>query len=242
MTGSTVIEQRSLFSLGTVLVLGIDTSTPAVTVALVALSAAEPIDVLAERSEVTPNRHGERLGPLIEQVLAAAGHAPGDLRAIAVGLGPGPFTGLRVGVVTAAAMGDALGIPVYGECSLDALIRWPTPLDGRVAAVTDARRRQVYWATYDGSRRTDLDVAAPADLAARLSARDIPVIVGAGAAAYPEFFGEPDADRRYPPAAGIVAVAADRVLRREPGGPLSPLYLRRPDAVPPGRPKQVTPA
>lgn len=229
------------------LVLGLDTSTPAVTVAVAHLAEGtvsddESIRVLAEHTEVTANRHGERLGPLIEQALREAGCKPGDLDSIAVGLGPGPFTGLRVGVVTAAAMGDALEIPVYGECSLDALVRWPTPLDGRTAAVTDARRRQVYWAAYDDMRRTDLDVAAPADVAQKLRELGVQTIVGAGAAAYPEFFGEADHDGQYPAAAGIVALVASRALGRESTDTLSPLYLRRPDAVPPGRPKQVMPA
>ena len=125
-------------------VLAFDTSTPAVTVALRDDSA-----VLAERTVVDARRHGELLAPGIAAVLSAAGRETSELTAIAVGVGPGPFTGLRVGLVTALALGDALRIRVYGVCSLD-ILAYASKLDGAYAVATDARRREVYWARYSG--------------------------------------------------------------------------------------------
>ena len=101
---------------GQVLLLAFDTATPAVTVAL-----RGDEGVLAEHTEIDARRHGELLAPGIEKVLADAGCSRTDLTGIAVGVGPGPFTGLRVGLVTARALGDALDIPVYGVCTLDIL-------------------------------------------------------------------------------------------------------------------------
>jgi tRNA threonylcarbamoyl adenosine modification protein YeaZ len=206
-----------------VLVLALDTSTPSVAVALVRRGTG----VLAERADVDARRHGELLAVGIREVLTAAGCRRTDLDAVAVGLGPGPFTGLRVGIVTAAALSDALGIPAYGICSLDALGA------GARLAVTDARRREVYWARYDedGTRVEGPHVSPPAEL----DAAGLPV-VGDGALAYPAVFGAvPDAPR-YPSAARI----AELVDVSAPAVPLVPLYLRRPDAEQPGPPKRVT--
>ena len=100
------------------LLLAFDTATPAVTVAL-----HDGQRVLAEASTVDARRHGELLAPSIAKVIAEAGAEPRDLTGIAVGVGPGPFTGLRVGVVTARVFGRTLGIGVHGLCTLDALAR-----------------------------------------------------------------------------------------------------------------------
>ena len=95
---------------------------------------------------VDARAHGELLAPGIEWVLAEGGVRPADLTAIVAGLGPGPFTGLRVGLVTAASMGQALAVPTYGVCSLDGI----GALTSDVTLVaTDARRKEVYWAVYD---------------------------------------------------------------------------------------------
>jgi len=125
-----------------VLLLGLDTATPAVTVAL-----HDGTRVLAEATMAGRHRHAELLAPAIAQVLADAGADRADLTAIAVGVGPGPYTGLRVGIVTARVLGAALGIPVHGVCSLDVIaadVQLP-----RFLVATDARRREVYWARYD---------------------------------------------------------------------------------------------
>ena len=127
------------------LVLALDTSTPAVTAALAEVTDSGMKGV-AERRTVDPRAHGELLAPQVAALLADAGATVRELAAIVAGLGPGPFTGLRVGLVTAASMGQALDIPTYGVCSLDALGRAAGP--GRVLVATDARRREVYYATY----------------------------------------------------------------------------------------------
>ncbi|WP_104151016.1 tRNA (adenosine(37)-N6)-threonylcarbamoyltransferase complex dimerization subunit type 1 TsaB, partial [Mycobacterium intracellulare] len=130
------------------LVLALDTSTPAVTTGIV---RREDLCVLAQRVTVDARAHAERLTPNVLAALADAGLAMADLDAVVVGCGPGPFTGLRAGMATAAAYGHALGIPVHGVCSLDAIGVHTT---GDALVVTDARRREVYWARYRDGVRT----------------------------------------------------------------------------------------
>lgn len=207
------------------LVLALDTATPASTAA-VAEVTGDGMRGIAERRTIDARAHGELLAPQIHATLAEAGVRVTDLAAIVVGVGPGPFTGLRVGLVTAASMGQALGIPTYGVCSLDALGRAAGP--GRVLVATDARRREVYHATYaDGRRVSGPGVARPADVTV-----DADRAVGEGALLYSDVFGVPvDEILLHPPGAALVALAADRVRAGAPGEPLTPLYLRRPDAV-----------
>jgi tRNA threonylcarbamoyl adenosine modification protein YeaZ len=154
--------------------------------------------------------------------LADAGLGVEDLDAVVVGCGPGPFTGLRVGMASAAAFGHALGIPVHGVCSLDAI---GVHTEGDVLVVTDARRREVYWARYrDGVRTAGPAVAAPTDVPADADAV-------AGSPEHTVLFDLPRLDPVYPTPAGLVAAVADWA---DPA-PLVPLYLRRPDAKPPQR-------
>jgi tRNA threonylcarbamoyl adenosine modification protein YeaZ len=216
-----------------VLVLALDTATPASTAA-VAEVTGEGMHGIAERRTVDPRGHGELLAPEIAAVLDDAGIRPRDLGAIVAGVGPGPFTGLRVGLATAASMGQALAIPTYGVCSLDAIGMAAGP--GRVLVATDARRREVYWATYAGGRRTrDPDVARPAAVVA-----EVDRAVGEGALKYSDVFGVPiDELLLYPPGAALVSLAADRIRHDAPGERLTPLYLRRPDAVAPAGRKPV---
>jgi tRNA threonylcarbamoyl adenosine modification protein YeaZ len=217
----------------TVLVLALDTATPASTAALAEVTG-DGMRGIAERRTVDPRAHGELLAPEIAAVLDEAGIRPPNLGAIVAGVGPGPFTGLRVGLATAVSMGQALGIPAYGVCSLDALGLAAGP--GRVLAATDARRREVYWATYaDGHRTRDPDVARPADVAA-----DVERAVGEGALKYSDVLGLPiDGLLLYPPGAALVSLAADRIRNGAPAERLTPLYLRRPDAVAPAGRKPV---
>jgi len=222
-----------------VCVLALDTSSPVLTVAVVGRS-----DVVVTRAENAPNKHGERLMPLVHDVLQQANVHMRDLSAVGVGLGPGPFTGLRVGVVTAAAIADALGVPVYGMCSLGAIATSFADGTSSFGVITDARRRQVYWAMYDadGHRIEGPRVDLPADVAAHLADRT-PVVVGAGAEMYAETFAGFDlVSGRHPDAAAIVANALARRRADDPADTLEPLYLRRPDAVPPAALKKVTPA
>src|SRR5436190_3709267 len=114
-------------------------------------------EVLTERRSEQRMKHGEQLAPLIDAVLTGAGIARQDLTAIAVGVGPGPFTGLRVGLVTARTLGFVLEIPVYGVCSLDVVALEAalggSPVGRQFAVATDARRKEVYLATYDDRGR-----------------------------------------------------------------------------------------
>jgi tRNA threonylcarbamoyl adenosine modification protein YeaZ len=196
------------------LVLAIDTSTPAVTAGVVADG-----HVLAERVTVDARAHAERITPNVLAAIADAGRSMADLNAVVVGCGPGPFTGLRVGMATAAAYGHALGLPVHGVCSLDAIGGQTT---GEVLVVTDARRREVYWARYrDGVRVDGPEVNSPADVDPG------PAQSVAGSPDHAALFGLPRIEPSYPDAAGLVAAVADW---SQPPAALLPLYLRRPDA------------
>jgi tRNA threonylcarbamoyl adenosine modification protein YeaZ len=220
------------------LVLAVDTATPAVTAGLVVLDQAVPghhdLQSLASRVTVDARAHNEVLTPQILECLDVAGRSRAELDAVVVGLGPGPFTGLRVGMATAAAFGDALGLPVYGVCSLDAIAaaawRDITDTEAELLVVTDARRREVYWARYravagDIARVSGPQVCKPGDL----ESGDSTVI--AGSASHVDFFDLPVLPVETPSPAGLVACAAAELLDRAKPQPLTPLYLRRPDAV-----------
>ncbi|HET6211583.1 MAG TPA: tRNA (adenosine(37)-N6)-threonylcarbamoyltransferase complex dimerization subunit type 1 TsaB [Micromonosporaceae bacterium] len=221
------------------LVLVVDSATPAVTAALVEIEQ-HTVAAVAQRVSVDAQRHGELLAPEVAAVLAEGGARPRNLAAVVAGLGPGPFTGLRVGLVTAAAFGDALGIPTYGVCSLDGL---GAATIGRTLVATDARRREIYWGVYDESARvTGPAVDRPADVARQLAALGVSRAVGDGALRYADGLGVPvDAEPRYPSAVALAGLAADRVRDGAPGERLTPVYLRRPDAVEPGARKPVLP-
>jgi tRNA threonylcarbamoyl adenosine modification protein YeaZ len=199
-------------------VLALDTATPAVTAGVVRLP---DLAVLAERITVDARAHAERLTPNALAALADAGLTMADLDAVVVGCGPGPFTGLRAGMATAAAYGHALGIPVHGVCSLDAIGVRTT---GDTLVVTDARRREVYWARYrDGVRTDGPAVNAPADVDPG-TAQAV-----AGSPEHAGMFGLPLCEPVYPTPAGLVAAVSDW---SDNPAPLMALYLRRPDAMP----------
>ena len=98
------------------LVLALDTATPTLVAGLARWTPSDGAEVLAERAVPSGTKHAELLTPAIAGVLADAGLVMADLQAVVTGLGPGPFTGLRVGVVTAAALADARGLSVVGVC------------------------------------------------------------------------------------------------------------------------------
>lgn len=215
------------------LILAFDTATPAVTVAV-----HDGVQVVAEESAVDARRHGELLSVFIDKALHSAGAAPVDLTAIAVGTGPGPYTGLRAGLVTARVLGATLGLPVDGICSLDVIATSAAPAAGgrEFIVATDARRKELYWARYSafGQRVTGPEVSSASDLPAGLP------VAGEGARLYPELV-EHALDPAYPSAARLASLAAERIAAGTPPAPPQPLYLRRPDAREPGRPKRVTP-
>jgi tRNA threonylcarbamoyl adenosine modification protein YeaZ len=227
-----------------VLVLALDTSSPAVSVGLVELLPAAGPELPPRWGRqalwrvVDGGRHGELLATGVDAVLRELVARPADLSAVVVGLGPGPFTGLRVGVMTAAALADALGIPAYGVCSLDAVEDWDAI--GPRVVVADARRKEVYWAEYsaDGERLAGPAVMRPAELVAALEETGWDGrVVGAAALHYEVARAT---EPRYPDPGHLVLAAASRVLGGAPSETLVPLYLRRPDATPPGTPKRAT--
>lgn len=244
------------------LVLALDTSTPQVSAGVVQLrrpheliaalqadptGPVRPAQVLAQRAVTDGLGHAERLMPLVADALAQADRTLRELDAVVVGIGPGPFTGLRVGMVTAASLGDALNRPVHGVPSHDGLARSLSPLSGDLLVVTDARRREVYVSGYraDGRRVLGPLVAAPAAVPDLLAEHDLrPVHVAGAGAELLELPGtEQLAERLTVPAdapvLGLVECAATGLLTDVVPGPLVPLYLRRPDATVPGARKSV---
>ena len=211
-----------------------DTATSAITVAL-----HDGEGVLAESNTVDARRHGECLAPGIAEVLARAGRTAAEVSAVVVGTGPGPFTGLRIGLVTARTFAFACGIPVFGVCSLDALayqawLEAAAELGQSCVVATDARRKEVYWARYEISdrgveRQGEPMVTKAAAIAVEV--RGLPVI-GRGAVLYAESLGP-----RMGPldvSAGALADLAARMLAAGQTLPEpEPMYLRRPDATPP---------
>jgi tRNA threonylcarbamoyl adenosine modification protein YeaZ len=211
--------------------------------------------VLAETTTVDARRHGELLASSIDAVLAEAGAGRLDITAVAAGTGPGPYTGLRAGLVTARVFGSALGVPVYGVCTLDVIAADAAAAAGgrEFIVATDARRREVYWARYDatGRRLDGPAVGFPADVAeATAHDRDIQdaqdsqgahgiLAAGAGALLYPGVLGEAIGPS-YPAAGTLARLAAGQLAAGTPATGAEPIYLRRPDARVPGPPKRVT--
>ncbi|WP_205324529.1 tRNA (adenosine(37)-N6)-threonylcarbamoyltransferase complex dimerization subunit type 1 TsaB [Glycomyces sp. YM15] len=212
-------------------VLAIDTSTAAVQAALVDLDDDE-LFLTSFRREVDARGHVEKLAPFIEGCLADAGRTVKDVDAVVSGVGPGPFTGLRVGMVTAAAFADGAGIPVYGVCSLDGI---GANTRGRALAATDARRKEIYWAVYeDGVREGEPQVCKPSELPDWVTETGgADYAIGEGASKYAdELPMEAEATPIFPDLVKLVELAAPRLLAGAPTEQLTPLYLRRPDAQP----------
>lgn len=224
-----------------VLILGVETSTSQVSVAL-----GGPDGVVASARVRRDQRHAELLAPLVEQLLAATSSRPADLTAVAVGDGPGLYTGLRVGVATAKTLALALDVPVVPVCSLDLLAHAARHGATTVAAVMDARRSEVFWAVYavrpDGVQAiVEPDVGRPDAVAGRLrvlaSSPDGFRVVGDGAVRHAATFAEvpgfaADTWPQHPAASALVEVAVARFAAA--GGVAQdlvvPRYLRRPDA------------
>ncbi|CAM3988052.1 tRNA (adenosine(37)-N6)-threonylcarbamoyltransferase complex dimerization subunit type 1 TsaB [Kibdelosporangium persicum] len=209
------------------LVLALDTATPAVTAGVVDFDHEGLARTLATRVTIDARAHGELLTPHTKEALAEAGLDFADLDAVVCGSGPGPFTGLRAGMVTAAALGQALGKPVYPVSTLDALAADYAEVH-RLLVVTDARRKEVYWARYENGHRVEgPDVCKPAGL------EDVEVDLVVGAELL-----QRAVEPASPSPNGLVMAASPLFGRTPP--PLTPLYLRRPDAVEPGARKRVS--
>lgn len=232
------------------LVLSIDTSV-AVAVALTRTDGT----VLAERSSDAARLQAERLAPLLAEVLAEAGAVPQDVAKVVVGTGPAPFTGLRVGLVSAQTFALAIDAPVHGVCSLDALALQAASTLGlepgtSVLVVTDAKRREVYWGRYSVGadaatlvRTAGPGVALPAALAEDGTTAGA-VVVGPGASLYGDVLAPSTAAIHadavtQPDPAVLVRLASAAAARGDDLDP-APLYLRRPDAQVPGASKRAT--
>lgn len=231
---------RGEVDFGSMHVLAVDTSTSYVVAGVVGVAPDGTPRTLAQRTELNPRGHMEVLTPNIVSCLADAGLSPADLDAVVVGTGPGPFTGLRVGMATGAAFGEALNIPVHGVEShvATACGQGESP----VLVVSDARRREWYWSVVDAATAAVTDgpaVTAPGEPVQRhpdatvLAAREIT----AKTDLVPQTWTVVDGDA-HPTPTGLVTAAVRRYgvagLGR-PGDPLRALYLRRPDAVEPTR-------
>ncbi len=214
------------------LLLAIDTSTTAISVAL-----HDGTDVLTEVSTLDAKAHAEFLAPNIRAVLAEAEASPSDVTEVVVGTGPGPFTGLRVGIVTAHTFAFALGLPAHGVCSLDALAHdhWlrDETRTGELLVATDARRKEVYAARYvltetGAERVAEPTVIRAADL--EPAVRELPT-AGRGPLLYPDAL--PHGVEPLDVSAGALAdLAVRRMKAGEALDGLEPLYLRRPDVAP----------
>lgn len=210
---------------GTTWTLAVDTST------MVCAAIARDGALVAEARLDDSRAHTEALMPMVHALCAEAGIIVGDLREFVVGVGPGPFTGLRVGIVTAHTLAALAGVQTHGVCSLDVVarqaVRGGTP-EGEFLSVIDARRKQVYWARHDadGTRIDGPHVSDPADLP------DLPATGPGAGLTGRTVFGEDVLS------AGVLAT--DWKLLPDAG--LEPLYLRKPDAtVPTGRKSTLLP-
>jgi tRNA threonylcarbamoyl adenosine modification protein YeaZ len=205
------------------LVLALDTST------VVNVGLATRDRVLATATVADQMAHVEQLTPLVSECLDTAGVRVSDLGKLIVGLGPGPFTGLRVGVVTAQVLSYTLGLELRGVCSLDVLAaQFAGKSSAPFIVATDARRREVYWARYSaaGVRVGEPAVSRPSDLPR------LPVI-GPAADLYSDQLWAVPGPRSLDP--GVLATRGATL----PDTGHEPLYLRHPDATELTRPKSV---
>jgi tRNA threonylcarbamoyl adenosine modification protein YeaZ len=202
-------------------VLAIDTSV-GVSVAILRSNGE-----LTQSQAVDHGMQGELTAELISQVVANSGIEISEITDVVVGVGPGPFTGLRVGLVTAAVFAHARGIPIQGICSLDAIaFDYGKPC----VVVTDARRKELYWARYEDKRIGEPQVSKPEDLLAQFPDSEF---VGPGAQLYPDFISGKVSELKAGSLAKLFATGTAQLVD------VSPMYLRKPDAVEPTTRKSV---
>ena len=182
---------------------------------------------LTQSQAVDHGMQGELTADLISQVIVNSGLKIAELTDVVVGVGPGPFTGLRVGLVTASVFAHAREIPIHGICSLDAIaFDYAEPC----VVVTDARRKELYWARYDGSRVGEPQVSKPEDILAQFPDTEF---VGPGAQIYPEVISGKFLELKAGSLAKLFVSGAAQIVE------VSPMYLRKPDAVEPTIRKSV---
>lgn len=202
-------------------VLAIDTSV-GVSVAILRSNG-----VVTESQAVDHGMQGELTAELISKVVTDSGLEIQEITNVVVGVGPGPFTGLRVGIVTAAVFAHAREISIHGICSLDAVaFDFAKPC----VVVTDARRKELYWARYDGLRVGEPQVSKPEALAAQFPESEF---VGPGAKLYPDYVSGDVMELKAGSLARLFASGSAQLVD------VSPMYLRKPDAVEPTIRKSV---
>ena len=202
-------------------VLAIDTSV-GVSVALLRSNGE-----LVQSQAVDHGMQGELTAELISRVVAESGLAIAEITDVVVGVGPGPFTGLRVGLVSAAVFAHARGISIHGICSLDAIaFDYAKPC----VVVTDARRKELYWARYEGKRIGEPQVSRPEDLLAQFPESEF---VGPGAQLYPDLISGKVMELKAGSLAKLFASGTAQLVD------VSPMYLRKPDAAEPTNRKSV---
>lgn len=181
-------------------------------------------------AETTKNEHGiqgEQTAAIIQELLAKSALTVDDLTDVVVGVGPGPYTGLRVGIATAQALAFTKNLPVNGVCSLDAVAH---DFGRACVVVTDARRKELYWAKYETNRVQGPQV----DTAEQISKLNVDVeFVGPGVGLYPDFISGTHLPLR---AASLGLLFASGKVQPVP---VSPMYLRKPDAQEPTVRKSV---
>lgn len=221
------------------LILGIESATAQVGVAIGGHEG-----VLASAHSAKDRRHAESLAPQIQFVCQQAHISLQDIGVVAVDIGPGLFTGLRVGIATAMAVAHGLGVPMIGVSSLDLGAFAVEHSNRLIVPCYDARRGEVFTANYRSvpggvQRVSEPDVATPDELAGSLMATSEEVLMlGDGAIRYHDVFsGISHVDfagksLQYPSARSLVDLAHPRALREEFVMPaeIEPLYLRLPDA------------
>lgn len=220
------------------LVLGLETSTAHSSVALV-----DQDRVVASAGLGVPRRHGEFLAPAIRFCLDQAGAGIRDVTGVAVGVGPGLFTGLRVGIATAQTFATARHLPVVGLSGLDVLAFQTRYVKRLICAAIDARRGELFWAFYRSlpggvQRETDMRVGTAETLAAEIDATgEDCLVIGDGALTYRDQLDDVrvelgGAHVAWPDAAHLAELALPRFVREDTqrAVDLRPIYLRQADA------------
>lgn len=224
-------------------VLALTTSTPIASVAIV-----EDGRALAEITHGDPRGHAERLFDLVDRALAAAGRSRAGVRLVACDVGPGSFTGVRIGVASAKGVAEGLGVPLCGVVSLEAMAaqaRASAPPGALVASAIDAKKGELYVAVYDGDRALLAPAHVPREVAAErvlAAAAGRPLVTIADAGDIAAFAPSAPALVAPPSAAWIARLASARLAAHVAAGgaaspafdpaEVAPLYVRAPDAIP----------